>query len=35
MKESFDGVDSWLELYNDYHCEDAVTILVGNKTDMK
>jgi Ras-related protein Rab-6A len=34
-RESFDGVDSWLELYRNYRAEDAVTILVGNKSDLR
>lgn len=34
-RDSFEGVDSWLELYKNYHAEDAVTILVGNKLDLR
>lgn len=34
-RDSFDGIDSWLELYRNYHSEDAVAILVGNKADLR
>jgi len=32
-KESFEGVDGWFDLFKDYQSPDAVTILVGNKSD--
>lgn len=34
-RDTLDGIDSWLDLFNDYHSQDAVTILVGNKSDLK
>jgi small GTP-binding protein len=32
-KDSFQAVDSWVELFKDHRSEQAVTIMVGNKLD--
>ena len=34
-KDTFKGVDIWLELFKECNNGDAVSILVGNKTDLK
>lgn len=33
--KSFEGLQNWIDLFNNYRRTDSIMIIVGNKTDLK